>query len=115
MSLFQSNLRKQIRNLPKFVKFVKIIQYYLILFIRVLSGDAAAARRAHSRRRGQERVGLRATRLKKILLFLESLYDLDDFALRSGTISGELSLLSQKRYIPSTYDMQVEYAEKMTI
>ena len=26
MSLFQSNLRKQIRKLPKFLKFVKIIQ-----------------------------------------------------------------------------------------
>ena len=28
MSLFESNLRKQIRKLPKFLKFVKIIQYY---------------------------------------------------------------------------------------
>ena len=34
---FQSNLRKQIRKLPKILKFVKIIQYYSILFIRVLS------------------------------------------------------------------------------
>ncbi len=32
MSLFQSNLRKQIRNLPKILKSVKIIQYYSILF-----------------------------------------------------------------------------------
>ena len=29
---FQSNLRKQIRKLPKFLKFVKIIQFYSILF-----------------------------------------------------------------------------------
>ena len=34
---FQSNLRKQIRELPKILKSVKIIQYYSILFIRVLS------------------------------------------------------------------------------
>ena len=34
---FQSNLRKQIRKLPKFLKFVKIIQFYSILFIRVLT------------------------------------------------------------------------------
>ena len=36
---FQSILRKQIRKLPKFLKFVKIIQYYSILFNRVLSRD----------------------------------------------------------------------------
>ena len=30
MSLFQSNLRKQIRKLPKILKSVKIIQYYSI-------------------------------------------------------------------------------------
>ena len=37
MSLFRSNLRKQIRKLPKILKSVKIIQYYSILFIRVLN------------------------------------------------------------------------------
>ena len=37
MSLFQSNLRKQIRKLPKILKSVKIIQYYSILFMRVLN------------------------------------------------------------------------------
>ena len=37
MSLFQSNLRKQIRKLPKILKSVKIIHYYSLLFIRVLS------------------------------------------------------------------------------
>ena len=37
MSLFQSNLRKRIRKLPKNLKFVKIIHYYLLLFIRVLT------------------------------------------------------------------------------
>ena len=36
MSLFQSNLLKQIRKLPKFLKFVKSNQYYSIIFIRVL-------------------------------------------------------------------------------
>ena len=59
MSLFQSNLRKQIRKLPKFLKFVKIIQYYYsILFIRVLNGDAlpaAAAEEALERRARAER------------------------------------------------------------
>ena len=36
MSLFQSNLRKQIRNLPKILNFVKIIHYYSKLFTSVL-------------------------------------------------------------------------------
>ena len=31
--LFQSNLRKQIRKLPKFLKFVKFIHYYLVFII----------------------------------------------------------------------------------
>ena len=41
MSLFQSNLRKQIRNLPKILnlKFVKIIHYFSKLFTGVLGGD----------------------------------------------------------------------------
>ena len=39
---FQSNLRKQIRKLPKILKSdsMKIIQYYSILFNRVLRGVA---------------------------------------------------------------------------
>ena len=37
---FQSILRKQIRKLPKILKSVKIIQYYSILFIRVLSDQS---------------------------------------------------------------------------
>ena len=36
MPLFQSNLRKQIRKLPKFLQFVKIIHYYSELFISLL-------------------------------------------------------------------------------
>ena len=40
MSLFQSNLRKQIRNLPKILNFVKIIHYFSKLFTGVLSGHA---------------------------------------------------------------------------
>ena len=42
MSLLQSNLRKQIRKLPKILNFVKIIQYYSILFNRVLRPDRHA-------------------------------------------------------------------------
>ena len=34
--LFQSNLRKQIRKLPKILKFVRIIHYYSKLFTGVL-------------------------------------------------------------------------------
>ena len=37
MSLFQSNLRKQIRNLPKILNFVKKIHYYSKLFTSLLS------------------------------------------------------------------------------
>ena len=37
MPLFQSNLRKQIRNLPKILQFVKIIHYYSELFTSLLS------------------------------------------------------------------------------
>ena len=40
MSLFQSNLRKQIRNLPKILNFVKIIHYYSKLFTGVLNPQA---------------------------------------------------------------------------
>ena len=37
MSLFQSNLRKQIRNLPNILNFVKQIHYYSKLFTSLLS------------------------------------------------------------------------------
>ena len=40
MSLFQSNLRKQIRKLPKILKFVRLIHYYSKLFTGVLRFDA---------------------------------------------------------------------------
>ena len=36
---FQSILRKRIRKLPKFLKILKIIQYYSILFNRVLTRE----------------------------------------------------------------------------
>ena len=39
MSFSKSNLRKQIRKLPKMLRFVKSIQHYSILFIRVLRCD----------------------------------------------------------------------------
>ena len=42
MSLFQSNLRKQIRNLPKILNFVKKNRYYSKLFTSVLRIDPAA-------------------------------------------------------------------------
>ena len=64
MSLFQSDLRKQIRNLPKILNFVKIIQYYSKLFtgvltrgtkVRVLAARASAALAApHRDARGAE-------------------------------------------------------------
>ena len=53
MPLFQSNLRKQIRKLPKILQFVKIIHYYSELFTSLLRrerrkrkpGGGTAARR----------------------------------------------------------------------
>ena len=60
---FQSNLRKQIRKLPKFLKFVKIIQFYSILFTGVLnqqlpwsSGVGLRVREALGRRSARQRV-----------------------------------------------------------
>ena len=44
MSLLQSNLRKQIRKLPKILKLVKIIQYYSISFNRVLNAEVFHSR-----------------------------------------------------------------------
>ena len=43
MSLFQSNLRKRIRNLPKILNFVKKIHYYSKLLTSLLIEDRAAA------------------------------------------------------------------------
>ena len=43
MSLFQSNLRKRIRKLPKIAEICKNY-YYSLLFIRVLTREAAVAR-----------------------------------------------------------------------
>ena len=40
MSLFQSNLRKQIRNLPKILNFVKKIHYYSELFTSLLGDES---------------------------------------------------------------------------
>ena len=39
LPLFQSNLRKQIRNLPKILKFVRKIHYYSKLFTSLLRFD----------------------------------------------------------------------------
>ena len=44
MSLFQSNLRKQIRKFPKILKFVKIIQYYSIAAKEAQEATAATAK-----------------------------------------------------------------------
>ena len=49
-SFFQSNLRKQIRKLPKILKFVRIIHYYSKLFTGVLIGEGFAIRSPRSRR-----------------------------------------------------------------
>ena len=50
MSLFQSNLRKQIRNLPKILNFVRIIHYYSKLFTGVLRRPRPSARGSRSAR-----------------------------------------------------------------
>ena len=70
MSLFQSNLRKQIRNLPKILNFVKIIHYYSKLFTSLLRrssetprscGSASRPRSPAWSARGRIRAGLRWT------------------------------------------------------
>ena len=43
MSLFQSNLRKQIRNLPTILNFVKIIHCFSKVFTGVLSREEVLA------------------------------------------------------------------------
>ena len=48
MSLFQSNLRKQIRNFPKILNFVKVIHYYSKLFTGVLTPASSAPRAART-------------------------------------------------------------------
>ena len=48
MSLFQSNLRKQIRNLPKILNFVKKIHYYSELFTSLLNSEAFSCARGSS-------------------------------------------------------------------
>ena len=54
MSLFQSNLRKQIRNLPKILNFVKIIHYFSKLFTGVLRRRAQLLLPwAHAKRRAR--------------------------------------------------------------
>ena len=52
MPLFQSNLRKQIRKLPKILQFVKIIHYYSELFTSLLSSCPGAHVRGAGRRAG---------------------------------------------------------------
>ena len=54
MSLFQSNLRKQIRNLPKILNFVKKNHYYSKLFTSLLS-RSPPPRRARCGRRPRGR------------------------------------------------------------
>ena len=62
MSLFQSNLLKQIRNLPKILNFVKIIHYHSKLFTGVLRGEARHVRQARLAGLSPARVGLRGAR-----------------------------------------------------
>ena len=47
VSFFQSNLQNKLENLSKNLKSVKIIQYYSILFIRVLDDLARLEVREH--------------------------------------------------------------------
>ena len=54
MSLFQLNLRKQIRKLPKILKSVKIIHYYSIVFIIIHSCPYCAQPAAAFRGRAVE-------------------------------------------------------------
>ena len=55
MSLFQSNfLRKQIRNLPKILNFVKIIHYYSELFTSLLTEASACLHREDAGEDGVE-------------------------------------------------------------
>ena len=49
MPLFQSNLRKQIRNLPKILNFVKTIHYFSKLFTSLLRQHLAAPVRPRNR------------------------------------------------------------------
>ena len=58
MSLFQSNLRKQIRKLPKILKSVKVIHYYSISFIRVLSKEHLEVERRNVRLADRTRLAL---------------------------------------------------------
>ena len=46
---FQPNLRKRIRKLPKFLKFVRSIQFYSILFNRVLTLESRGEFRRRQR------------------------------------------------------------------
>ena len=68
MSLFQSNLRKQIRNLPKILNFVKKIHYYSELFTSLLNVADAALGRVEQRDDGLGhallRVEVRAERVR---------------------------------------------------
>ena len=73
VSLFQSNLRKQIRKLPKILNLsVKIIHYYASLFICVLNGAGRhrrvvrrIGRRRRRRRAVHRRVGRRRARRRR--------------------------------------------------
>ena len=70
MSLFQSNLRKQIRNLPKILNFVKKIHYYCELFTSLLGPDcrelhyASWAGDQSERRDADERTDIRLGRAR---------------------------------------------------
>jgi len=49
VSLFQSNLRKQIRNLPKILNFVKKFHYFCELFTSLLNQNTSDGCRTMSR------------------------------------------------------------------
>ena len=63
MPLFQSNLREQIRKLPKILQFVKITHYFSKLFTSLLSHGGALARGEHThsvrrQNRGDDEAGV---------------------------------------------------------
>ena len=77
---FQSILRKRIRKLPKILKILKIIQFYSVLFNRVLNERARLIRRRLPQCRHEvlrERLLPELVRAERHLTF-QSVHELED-------------------------------------
>ena len=74
MSLFQSNLRKQIRQLPNILKPVKLTSYFSLLFIRILIRAANEREGRLGVVRAEHRLELRAGDVA-VLVHVEDLSD----------------------------------------